>query len=539
MPRLPEETPDLATVTHLRERFLPSEPVRGIAPSLCETPFGVNEGPVLPETLRVWDAAAAAWQERYAVHALYVAEDHLRRLVPDLMAHYDAQRGAGVDPVPAMATAQAEMQSLAMESLYHELAIEASERGLSGRTRDDWVDRQLDDLIDPRAALPPPGRAAVAMAGEYRAIAAWEAALAVNQSLGQSGPPAVELVDHPPPIDGYLGAYVAAGDHLGLCQLAEELGHRRDELSDRTREVLVQEQSVAALLVPPYGPPDAVGIPPAAVATCLASHIASTGGDVATVGMALGVEPEWARGVLTGAVPVIDAAHVQAMCVALGSSPEELFGPPGERLDGAPAITTALDIASLAETFPARHLLDSAGFLRADEMLADVTAMDPDQLGDLVRALATRHSQLAAWAEDVAVRQERATALLQPPRPVPHDFATTGPLPLSAAAAAAQIEILLSDTGDDVDTIARGLGLEPTWVSEVVAGTVDTVDADHARQLCDALELSPASVFGVAGMALEGPTSAWAMVPYDPFDHELHLELLEPPPPAIDLDFGP
>lgn len=51
--------------------------------------------------------------------------------------------------------------------------------------------------------------------------------------------------------------------------------------------------------------------------------------------------------------------------------------------------------------------------------------------------------------------------------------------------------------------------------------------------------LSPASVFGIAGVALEGPDSVWVVVLFDPFDYEPHLELLDGPPPAIDLDLGP
>lgn len=120
-----------------------------------------------------------------------------------------------------------------------------------------------------------------------------------------------------------------------------------------------------------------------------------------------------------------------------------------------------------------------------------------------------------------------------------HCLGRDADLSLPAAAAAAQIEIITLDSGDDLDTVARTLGVEPAWVRDVVDGTIDVIDADHARRLCDALELSPASVFGVAGVALEGPDSAWGVVPYDPFDHEPHLELLDEPMPALDLDFGP
>lgn len=597
----PDLPPDLAAARRLYERFLPPEPFRSIDPALYEMRF--TTGPA--ETLAAWEAAERwSHQERDAAYAMHFAEAHLRTLAPGAMVLYDRERGAGTPPADAIDAARSELQAQVLEALHEELGIEAGELGLDGRARDDWVERQADDLTDPGTALPATGRAAVALAEQYRSIAPsgdgqpdglarhrqpgpaqavaedtlhpavrvmspaeaaayladhpdlarrikergrelagqYEGRLAVARSdvapadASQPG----DLVDRPAPVNEELGAYLAAGNHAALCQFAEVLGHRRDELFVSARELVVQEQEVAALVAGPEAQAHP-GVPPAAVAACLASLVAETGDDVATVGIALGVDPDWVRGVLLGEVSQIDAAHVESMCAALESTPEELFGLGAGALGaGVPALPT--ELAPPPAKTAAEVLVDTAGFLRADELLAEVAAMKPDELDDLCRALTDRHSQLQRWAEQLAMRVELAAARLQVPSPIDEDLAvdlTTGTLSLPAAAAAAQIEIITLDSGDDLDTVARALGLESSWVREVVDGTIDVIDADHGRRLCDALELSPASVFGIAGVALEGPDSPWVVVPYDPFDHEPHLELLDEPPQALDLDFGP
>ena len=597
----PGDPSDLAAARRLYERFLPPEPFRGIDPALYEMRF--TTGP--DETLAAWEAAERwSQQERDAAHAMHFAEAHLRNFAPVAMVLFDRQRAAGVPPAQAIAAARSELRAVVLEAMHEELGIEAGERGLDGRARDDWIEREADHLSDPRTALSAPGRAAVAQAEQYGSMAPStdgqpdglprHCQPSPGQAVAEDNlPPAVrvmspaeaagylahhpdlarrveeqgrelaephegrlavvqsdvapadaqrpgDLVNRPAPIHEELGAYLAAGNHAALCQFAEALGHRRDELFVSARELVVHEQEVAALVAAP-GAQTHSGVPPAAVAACLASLVAETGDDVATVGIALGVEPAWVRGVLLGEVRQIDAAHVEAMCAALESTPEELFGLGIDALGaGVPALPT--ELAPPPAKTAAEVLVDTAGFLRADELLAEVAAMKPDELDDLCRALTDRHSQLQRWAEHLAMRVELAAARLQVPSPIDEDLAvdlTTGTLSLPAAAAAAQIEIITLDSGDDLDTVARALGLESSWVREVIDGTVDVIDADHARRLCDALELSPASVFGIAGVALEGPDSPWVVVPYDPFDHEPHLELLDEPPPALDLDFGP
>ena len=598
----PEQpAPDLAADRRLYERFLPPEPFRGIAPALYEMRFATG----LAETVAGWEAAERWSQhDRDAAHAMHFAEAHLRTLSPAAMVLFDRERGAGAAPAQAMTAARAELQEQLLEAPDEEFGIEAGEHGLDGKERHDWIERQLDHLTDLHSALPGPGRAAVALAEQYRSMAPsvdglpdgladhgqpgparavaednlpWPAhvlspaesaayladhpdlarrveergrvlgeeyegrlALARSDVPPTDAPCPGDLVDLPAPIHEALGTYLVAGDRAAICQFAEALGHRRDELFASARDLVVQERDVAALVAAPEGQAHS-GVPPAAVAACLASLVAETGDDVSTVGTALGVDPSWVRDVLLGQVSRIDVAHVEALCAALESTPEELFGPGADApCVGVPALPT--ELAPPPASTPAEVLVDTAGFLRADELLAEVAAMKPDHLVDLCQALADRHGQLQRWAEHLAVRVELAASRLQVPSPVAEDLAVdlaTVDLSLPAAAAAAQIEIITLDSGDDLDTVARALGLEAAWVRDVVDGTVDVIDADHARRLCDVLELSPASVFGIAGVALEGPDSAWVVVPYDPFDHEPHLELLDEPPPAIDLDFGP
>jgi hypothetical protein len=164
------------------------------------------------------------------------------------------------------------------------------------------------------------------------------------------------------------------------------------------------------------------------------------------------------------------------------------------------------------------------GFLRADELAADIDALDDDELAGLVRALATRHAQLEAWADDLESQQSLAVGLAEPVLP--------------ASAVAAELVALVAETGDDLDTVAAGLGLAPAWARDVVAGRTDAVDVDDARRLCDVLDLDPVATFGPAGAVLA--PDRWAVVPYDPFIREAHAEPVEAEVPApVVIDLGP
>lgn len=111
-----------------------------------------------------------------------------------------------------------------------------------------------------------------------------------------------------------------------------------------------------------------------------------------------------------------------------------------------------------------------------------------------------------------------------------------------AAAAAAQIAILVVDTGDDLDTVAAGLGMPPEWVHGVVEGRIDSLDVTEARRLCRGLGLTPTEVFGPAGGALAPGDAA----DVSPSTRTVSAgPAVEPGPSApatpdvADLDFGP
>lgn len=162
-----EAPPDQAARPY--ERFLPPEPFRGIDPALYATRHGA--GPA--DTVAAWHAAQRwAATDQDAAHAMRNAEAHLRSLSPDAMALFDEQRAAGGTPALAMAAAHMELQTQVVMALLDELEVEADERGLRGPERDGWVEGQVEGLTDLDTDLPEPGRAAVAIAGEYRSLVA-------------------------------------------------------------------------------------------------------------------------------------------------------------------------------------------------------------------------------------------------------------------------------------------------------------------------------------------------------------------------------
>lgn len=351
------------------------------------------------------------------------------------------------------------------------------------------------------------------MAGfDARRMAGVEPADAMAAAASSAGVPLhrpADLAASPAPIDGALVEYVAAGDRQALGEVVEALGRRRDDLWRRSQDLAARQRALAG--------PAATAVTPAAVAGFLAGLVAETGDDPATVAAGLDVDEAWVRAVLGGEVAEVDGAPIAAMCAALESSPEELFDPAG--------VSPGDDVVPPPATNAAQMLVDVGGFLRAGELAADIDALDDDELAGLVRALATRHSQLEAWADDLDVRQRSLAPSLGDPV-------------LPAAAVAAELVALVAETGDDVDTVATNLGLAPAWARDVVAGRVDVVDAADARRLCDALDLDPGAAFGPAGAALA--PERWAVVPYDPFTPDAHLEAVEAEVPApVVLDLGP
>lgn len=65
---------------------------------------------------------------------------------------------------------------------------------------------------------------------------------------------------------------------------------------------------------------------------------------------------------------------------------------------------------------------------------------------------------------------------------------------------AEQIRALQLDTGDDVATVATGIGVEPGWAAAVVDGEVAEVDLDHIQRVCEAFHhCTPYDLWGVKG----------------------------------------
>ena len=220
-----QPAPDMAADRRVYERFLPPEPFRGIDPALYEMRFAT--GPA--ETVAGWEAAERWSQhDRDAAHAMHSAEAHLRTLSPAAMVLFDRQRGAGAAPAQAMAAARAELQEQLLEALDEELGIEAGERGLDGKERDDWIERQLDHLTDLRRALPGPGRAAVALAEQYRSMApSVDGPPDGLADHGQPGPARAVAEDNLPWPAHVMSPAEAAGylaDHPDLARRVEERG---------------------------------------------------------------------------------------------------------------------------------------------------------------------------------------------------------------------------------------------------------------------------------------------------------------------------
>jgi predicted acyl esterase len=88
----------------LYETFLPPPDFRGLGAR-----YEMHHHLGLAETLRAWDAARA-WAPRDGEprEAMHNAEQHLRRLRPRAMAHYDEGRSADADPGGAVRSAMAQ-----------------------------------------------------------------------------------------------------------------------------------------------------------------------------------------------------------------------------------------------------------------------------------------------------------------------------------------------------------------------------------------------------------------------------------------------
>lgn len=55
---------------------------------------------------------------------------------------------------------------------------------------------------------------------------------------------------------------------------------------------------------------------------------------------------------------------------------------------------------------------------------------------------------------------------------------------------------LMAETGDDATTTAWGLGLDPAWVGDLLAGRISEIDIAHVRSLCEGLACTPGDLLG-------------------------------------------
>lgn len=170
---------------------------------------------------------------------------------------------------------------------------------------------------------------------------------------------------------------------------------------------------------------------------------------------------------------------------------------------------------------------------------------DPAELARVGEELsAAAHVLQVLAAVGPATRQAIAEGLGGPtpaPTPAPEprpDLAWSVP----ADGAAAQLRALVIDTGDDVGTVAKGIGVEPEWARGVLIGEITEVDLDHVQRLCEGLHCTPYDLFG----ADAGRSIAHA---YGPELWPRYIEPLEHPAfdvpgagagaPAVGLDLDP
>lgn len=59
-----------------------------------------------------------------------------------------------------------------------------------------------------------------------------------------------------------------------------------------------------------------------------------------------------------------------------------------------------------------------------------------------------------------------------------------------------QMRWLVTETGDPLPTVAKGLDVEPEWAAGVLDGTIDHVDVDHIQRICEALHCNPYDLWG-------------------------------------------
>ncbi|MEW6155567.1 MAG: hypothetical protein AB1673_16515 [Actinomycetota bacterium] len=261
--------------------------------------------------------------------------------------------------------------------------------------------------------------AAEELAAASAALAhAAEAAGPPRSPTVHSGPGAAQD-DHPRP-------RLFGPSAVALADRAAELAEHERALSERERRLeRARDELVAAQRSPTTRP--AWSVPAAAAAVQLHALIVDTGDDVATVARGLGVEPEWAAGVLSGEVESVDIVHVQALCEGLHCTPYDLFGADAAR---------SIDHAYGPELWP-RY----------------IEPLDPVGPPALAGA-----------------------------GPGAGPFPVVGEAPeASVATVAAELRTLVVQRGEDVADVAAGLGLDEDGARALLRGELTALAPAHER----------------------------------------------------------
>jgi hypothetical protein len=158
----------------------------------------------------------------------------------------------------------------------------------------------------------------------------------------------------------------------------------------------------------------------------------------------------------------------------------------------------------LVETEPTeRRLLDSDNFADEHKRCVDQRLRE---LAERQRDLDRHQRRLDAQA--AALR----TALdVEPAWSLP-----AGPL-------VAQIRYVQQGTGDQIDIVAKGFGVEDWWAESVLTGKITEVDIEHIQNVCEALHCSPYDLWGV-------DDARRILHVYGPELWPRFIEPLEPPP---------
>ena len=164
------------------------------------------------------------------------------------------------------------------------------------------------------------------------------------------------------------------------------------------------------------------------------------------------------------------------------------------------------------------------------ELVLPASAMSAEELAERAAALEVWACSLGARELRLAQRELMVEALVAAVE------AVAGVRPawsLPASPVGDQIRQLIIETGDDLATVARGIGLEPEWAAGVLVGEITEVDLDHIHRVCTGLHCSPYDLWGVDG----GRAIAHG---YGPELWPRYIEPLEPVEPLdwIDDLFG-